>query len=67
MRRAEAEDSDVLDNELIELVLIDVCLEYIPKRAIRVQKYDMRRVNKKGLLPPNQRFIYGLILHPYRD
>jgi hypothetical protein len=43
MRRLEAEDSDVLDNELIELVLRDVGLEYIPKRAIRVQKYYMRQ------------------------
>jgi hypothetical protein len=43
MRRIEAEDSDVPDNELIELVLRDVGLEYIPKRAIRVQKYYMRQ------------------------
>jgi hypothetical protein len=43
MRRLEAEDSDVLDNELIELVLRDVGLEYIPKRAIRVQKYYRRQ------------------------
>jgi hypothetical protein len=45
MRRLEAEDSDVPipDNELIELVLRDVGLEYIPKRAIRVQKYYMRQ------------------------
>jgi hypothetical protein len=33
-RRLEAEDSDVPDNQLIELVLRDVGLEYIPKRAI---------------------------------
>jgi hypothetical protein len=39
MRRFEAEDSDVPDNELIELVLRYVGLEYIPKRAISVQKY----------------------------
>jgi hypothetical protein len=38
MRRLEAEDSEVPDNELIELVLRDVGLKYIPKRAIRVQK-----------------------------
>jgi hypothetical protein len=43
MRRLEAEDSDVTDNELIEIVLRDVGLEYIPKCAIRVQKYYMRR------------------------
>jgi hypothetical protein len=43
MRRLEAEDSDIPDNELIELVLRDVGLEYIPKRAIQVQKYYMRQ------------------------
>jgi hypothetical protein len=43
MRRLEAEDSDIPDNELIELVLRYVGLEYIPKRAIRVQKYYMRQ------------------------
>jgi hypothetical protein len=37
MRRLETEDSDVPDNELIELVLRDVGLEYIPKRDICVQ------------------------------
>jgi hypothetical protein len=42
-RRLETEDSDVPDNELIELVLRDVGLEYIPKRAIRMQKYYMRQ------------------------
>jgi hypothetical protein len=31
------------DNELIELVLRDVGLEYIPKRAIHMQKYYMRQ------------------------
>jgi hypothetical protein len=36
MRRLEAEDSEVPDNELIELVLRDVGLEYIPKRTICV-------------------------------
>jgi hypothetical protein len=41
-RRVEAEDSELLDNELIELVLKDVGLEYIPKRVIHVQKYYMR-------------------------
>jgi hypothetical protein len=43
MRTLEAEDSDVPDNELIELVLRDVGLKYIAKRAIRVQKYYMRQ------------------------
>jgi hypothetical protein len=39
----DAEYSDIPDNELIELVLRDVGLEYIPKRAIIVQKYYMRQ------------------------
>jgi hypothetical protein len=43
MRRLETEDSDVPDNEPIELVLSDVGLEYIPKRGIQVQKYYMRQ------------------------
>jgi hypothetical protein len=42
MRRLEEEDSDVPDNELIELVLRDMGLEYIPKRTICVQKYHLR-------------------------
>jgi hypothetical protein len=42
IRRLEAEESDVSNNKLIELVLRDVGLEYIPKRAIRVQKNYMR-------------------------
>jgi hypothetical protein len=47
MRRLEVEDSEVPDNELIELVLRDVGLEYIPKRAICMQKHYMRHA--KGL------------------
>jgi hypothetical protein len=41
MRKLEAEDSEVPDNELIDLVLKEqyIGLEYIPKRAIREQKY----------------------------
>jgi hypothetical protein len=50
MRRLEAEDSELSDNELIELVLRDVGLEYIPKRAIRVHKYYLKQ--PRG-------FIYG--------
>jgi hypothetical protein len=42
IRRLEAEDSDVPDNQLIEQVLRDVGLEYIPKCAIHLQKYYMR-------------------------
>jgi hypothetical protein len=37
MRRLEAEVSEVPDNELIELLLRDVGLEYIPKCAIMIK------------------------------
>jgi hypothetical protein len=43
MRRFEAENSEIPDNDIIELVLRDIGLEYIPKCAIRVQKYYMRQ------------------------
>jgi hypothetical protein len=33
-KRLEAENSELPDNDLLELVLIDVGLEYIPKTAI---------------------------------
>jgi hypothetical protein len=42
-RRLDAEDSEVPDNELIELLLRDKALEYIPKSAIQVQNYYMRQ------------------------
>jgi hypothetical protein len=59
MTRLEAEDSDVPDNELIELVLRDVGLEHIPKCAIRVQKYYMRhsRGAYMGLNTSVQQFV----------
>jgi hypothetical protein len=60
MRRLEAEDSEVPDNELIELVLRDVGLEYIPKRAICVQKYYMRRGIYMGLNTSVQQFVERL-------
>jgi hypothetical protein len=34
-----AEGSEIPENELIELVLRDIGIEYIPKRIIRMQKY----------------------------
>jgi hypothetical protein len=46
MRRLETEDSDIPDNELIELVLRDVGLEYISKLAIHVQKYFMKQAKR---------------------
>jgi hypothetical protein len=39
----KAEDSVLLDNDLIELLLRDIDLECIPKRAICDQKYYMRQ------------------------
>jgi hypothetical protein len=43
MSRLEADESEIPDNEVIELLLTDVGLEYIPKHAIHVQKYYMRQ------------------------
>jgi hypothetical protein len=68
VRRLEAEDSEVPDNELIELVLRDVGLEYIPKRAIRMQNYHMRqlRVLYMGLNTSVQQFVERLnVLNRY--
>jgi hypothetical protein len=59
-RRLEAKDSEVPDNELIELVLSDIGLEYIPKHAIRVQKYFMRRGLFIGLNTSVQKFVERL-------
>jgi hypothetical protein len=62
MRRLEAEESYVPDNELIQLVLRDVGLEYIPKHAICVQKYYMRqrRGFYMGLNTSLQQFVERL-------
>jgi hypothetical protein len=62
MRRLEAEDSEVLDNELIELVLIYVDLEYIPKCTICVQKYYMMHPRSlyMGLYTSIQQFVERL-------
>jgi hypothetical protein len=57
MRRLEAKALDVPVNELIELVLRDVYLEYIPKRAIHVQKYYMR----------SSRVYIWVLIHPYSN
>jgi hypothetical protein len=40
-RRLDSEDSEIPENEVIELVLRDVGLENIPKHAIHMQKYCM--------------------------
>jgi hypothetical protein len=59
MRRLEAEDSEVPDNELIELFLRDVGLAYIPKRAICVKKYYIRQIGGlyMGLNVSIQQFV----------
>jgi hypothetical protein len=61
----KAENSDILDNELIELVLRDIGLEYIPKRTIRIQKYYMRQrrnsyMDYMGLNMSIQQFVETL-------
>jgi hypothetical protein len=67
MRRSEAENSDVPDNELIELVLRVIGLEYIPKHNIHMQKYYMRLGGLYlGLNTSVQKFIERLNdLNPY--
>jgi hypothetical protein len=58
-KKVEVEDSEIPDNELIELVLRDLGLEYIPKRAIRVKKYYMRKCRGlyMGLNKSVQKFV----------
>jgi hypothetical protein len=65
MRRLEAEDSDDPDNELIDQVLRDVGLEYIPKRAISMKKYYMRQPRGlyMGLNTSVQKFVERLLLN----
>jgi hypothetical protein len=62
MRRLEAEDSEVPGNELLELFLRDVGLEYIPKCFICIQKFYMRkpRGSYMGLNMSFQQFIERL-------
>jgi hypothetical protein len=43
MKRLETKDSEIPNNELIELALRDVGLEDIPNHSICVQKYYMRQ------------------------
>jgi hypothetical protein len=60
-KKLEAEDADLPDNDLLELVLRDVGLEYIPKAAIRVQKYYIRRGLFLGQNVSVQTFVERLI------
>jgi hypothetical protein len=41
-KRLDAEDVELLENNVIELVIRDLVLDYIRKSAIRDQKYYMR-------------------------
>lgn len=59
-KRLDAEDSNIPDNDLLELVIRDIGLEYIPKRAIRVQKYYMRRGLYMGSNTSVQQFVERL-------
>jgi hypothetical protein len=60
MRRLEAEDSDVPDNELIELVLRDIGLEYNPKCTIHMQHCYMSQGLYMGLNTSVQQFVESL-------
>jgi hypothetical protein len=56
----DAEDAKLPDNDLLELVIRDIGLEYIPRRAIRVQKYYMKRGLFMGPNTNAQQFVERL-------
>jgi hypothetical protein len=56
----DAEDSEIPNNDLLELVNRDIGLEYILKRAICVQKYYMRRGLYMGCNNSVQQFVERL-------
>jgi hypothetical protein len=62
MMRLEAEDSKAPDNEIIELMLRDVFLDYIPKRVICVQKHYMSQPRGLNMCLNKsiQQFVEGL-------
>jgi hypothetical protein len=59
-KRVETEDSEIPDNELIELMLRDVDLEYIVKHTIHMQKYYVKRCFYMGLNTSVQQFVERL-------
>jgi hypothetical protein len=66
MRRLEAEDSVLPENDLIEQVLRDIGLEYTPKCAMNVQKYYKRQGLHMRLNTSVQQFVMRLNdLNPY--
>ena len=56
-RKLDDEDSELPDNDLLELVIIDIGLEYIPRRDFHVQKYYMRRRLFMGPSTSVQQFV----------
>jgi hypothetical protein len=61
-KKVEEGDSEFPENYLIELALIDVGLEYIPKRSICMKKYYMRqpRGSYMGLNTSVKQFVERL-------
>ena len=59
-KRCGGEDIEVTDHELLELVIRDLGLDYISRRAIRVQKYYMRRCLFMGPTTTVQQFVERL-------
>jgi hypothetical protein len=55
-----AEDIELPDHELLELVIRDLGLDYISRLAIRVQKYCMRRCLFMGPTTTVQQFVKRL-------
>jgi hypothetical protein len=59
-KRVFAEDIELPDHELLELVMRGLGLDYISRRAIRVQKYYMRRCLFMGPTTTVQQFVERL-------
>jgi hypothetical protein len=56
----EAEDAELCDPDLLELVIRDVGLRYISRHAMKVQKYYMRRCLFMGSNTSAQQFVERL-------
>jgi hypothetical protein len=59
-KRFNADASDIPDNDLLELVIKDIGLEYISKHAIYMQKYYARRGLYMGFSTSVQQFVERL-------
>jgi hypothetical protein len=59
-KRLGVEDIELPDHDFLELVIRDVGLEYISRRAIRAQKYYMRRFLFMGPSVSVQQFVERL-------